>query len=317
MELSPHNPAQPLHRDMRYSHPIVDYLKHDAPPTSINLLIALTPFTVENGATHVILGSHKWHDLSNASMDQTVRAVMSPGDALLLTDNTVHCGGADTTGTDTRRLLSLAMGISQLTPLESNLTAPRPIIESLTSRAQKMLGWGSQRSSVPRDIGLLTIRGKSIEKTLGLKTGQPLQDDVQHNRNGGNKARPCSSAQADDLWEVAVPVINLLRSHYTLRRLSYLVDDNSCPGSPVSTRYAEEFDTVPLASVDDFQTFLSQEGFKVSDVTDIRESIRPTSGLFRKKGLALGGPFGEKLLQMASVLEKQDLGYVLITAECL
>lgn len=177
MELSPHNPAQPLHRDMRYSHPIVDYLKHDAPPTSINLLIALTPFTIENGATHVILGSHKWHDLSNASMDQTVRAVMSPGDALLLTDNTVHCGGADTTGTETRRLLSLTMGISQLTPLESNLTVPYPIIESLTSRAQKMLGWGSQRSSVPRDIGLLTIRGKSIEKTLGLRTEQPLQDD--------------------------------------------------------------------------------------------------------------------------------------------
>lgn len=177
MQLSPNNPAQPLHRDMRYSHPIVDYLKHDAPPTSINLLVALTPFTVENGATHVILGSHKWNDLSNASMDQTARAVMSPGDALLLLDSTVHCGGADTTGTDTRRLLSLTMGISQLTPLESNLTVPRPIIESLTSRAQKMLGWGSQRSSAPRDIGLLTIRGKSIEKTLGLKTEQPFQDD--------------------------------------------------------------------------------------------------------------------------------------------
>ncbi|GAQ10365.1 verruculogen synthase [Aspergillus lentulus] len=177
MELAPTNPAQPLHRDMRYSHPVVNYLKHDAPATSINLLIALTPFTVENGATHVILGSHKWHDIGGASMEQTVRAVMNPGDALLITDNTVHCGGADTTGTETRRLLSLTMGISQLTPLESNFTVPRPVIESLTPLAQRLLGWGSQRSAAPRDIGLLTIRGKSIEKTMGLKSKQPLPGD--------------------------------------------------------------------------------------------------------------------------------------------
>nr|A0A1B2CTC6.1 RecName: Full=Iron/alpha-ketoglutarate-dependent dioxygenase penM; AltName: Full=Penigequinolones biosynthesis cluster protein M [Penicillium thymicola]ANY57891.1 PenM [Penicillium thymicola] len=179
MELAPTNPAQPLHRDMRFSHPLVDYLKHDAPPTSINLLIALTPFTVENGATHVILGSHKWPDLSGATMEQTVRAVMEPGDAVLITDNTVHCGGADMTGTETRRLLSLTMGISQITPLESNFTVPRPIIESLTPLAQRLVGWRSQRSSVPRDIGLLTIRGKSIENTLGLKSEQPLPDGME------------------------------------------------------------------------------------------------------------------------------------------
>ncbi|KAJ6095341.1 hypothetical protein N7486_006087 [Penicillium sp. IBT 16267x] len=157
MELAPTNPAQPLHRDMRYSHPIVDYLKHGAPATSINLLIALAPFTAENGATH------------------TVRAIMNPGDALLITDNTVHCGGADITGTETRRLLSLTMGISQLTPLESNFNVPRPIVESMTPLAQRLVGWGSQKSSVPEDIGLLTIRGKPIQQVMGLKSEQLLK----------------------------------------------------------------------------------------------------------------------------------------------
>ncbi|KAJ5939251.1 hypothetical protein N7466_002385 [Penicillium verhagenii] len=176
MELAPTNPAQPLHRDMRYSHPIVDYLKHDAPATSINLLVALAPFTAENGATHVILGSHKWTDISQATMDQTVRAIMNPGDALLITDSTVHCGGADITGTETRRLLSLTMGVSQLTPLESNSTVPRPIIESMTPLAQRLVGWGSQKSSVPKDIGLLTIRGKSIQKVMGLKSEKLLEE---------------------------------------------------------------------------------------------------------------------------------------------
>ncbi|KAL2850683.1 hypothetical protein BJY01DRAFT_261439 [Aspergillus pseudoustus] len=177
MELAPTNPAQPLHRDMRYSHPIVDYLKHDAPATSINLLIALTPFTAENGATHVILGSHKWNDLSKATMDDTVRAIMNPGDSLLITDSTVHCGGADITGTETRRLLSLTMGVSQLTPLESNISVPRPIIESMTPLAQRLVGWGSQKSSVPKDIGLLTIRGKSIQKVMGLKSEQTVDEN--------------------------------------------------------------------------------------------------------------------------------------------
>nr|5Y7T_B Chain B, Iron/alpha-ketoglutarate-dependent dioxygenase asqJ [Aspergillus nidulans FGSC A4] len=177
MELAPSNPAQPLHRDMRFSHPIVEYLKPDAPATSINFLVALSPFTAENGATHVILGSHKWQNLSNVSMDATVRALMNPGDALLITDSTIHCGGAETTGTETRRLLTITMGISQLTPLESNLAVPRPVIESLTPLAQRLLGWASQRSAAPRDIGLLTIRGNSIEKTMNLKAEQPLHDD--------------------------------------------------------------------------------------------------------------------------------------------
>ncbi|KAL2816644.1 hypothetical protein BDW59DRAFT_175748 [Aspergillus cavernicola] len=177
MELAPNNPAQLLDRDMRFSHPIVDYLKPDAPATSMNFLIALTPFKIENGATHVILGSHRWQDTGSSLMDRTVRAVMNPGDALLITDNPVHCGGANNTGTETRRLLTLTMGISQLTPLESNFTVPRPIIESLTPWAQILLGWASQRSAVPRDIGLLTIRGKSIEKMMGLKAEQPLEYD--------------------------------------------------------------------------------------------------------------------------------------------
>lgn len=176
MELAPNNPAQDLHRDLRLSHPIVDCLKHDASPVSITFLIALTPFTPENGATHVIPGSHKWRDMSDASMEKTFRAVMSPGDAAILTTNTVHCGGADVTGTETRRMIGLIMGISQLTPLESNSTVPRPIIESLTPQAQGLLGWASQRSAAEQDIGLLTIRGRSIQKTMGLRAENELPD---------------------------------------------------------------------------------------------------------------------------------------------
>ncbi|OJZ85485.1 hypothetical protein ASPFODRAFT_48075 [Aspergillus luchuensis CBS 106.47] len=174
MEYAPTQPALSFHRDMSFSHPIVDYLKRDAPPTSIIFIVALKPFTAENGATHVILGSHKWHSIDGATMDQAVRAVMNPGDALVLVDRTVHCGGTNMTETESRRVLSITTGISQFTPLESNMALPRPIVESLTPLAQRLLGWASQRSSAPRDMGLLTIRGRSIKETLELRSDQPI-----------------------------------------------------------------------------------------------------------------------------------------------
>ncbi|PYH33920.1 phytanoyl-CoA dioxygenase family protein [Aspergillus neoniger CBS 115656] len=174
MEYAPTQPALSFHRDMSFSHPIVDYLKRDAPSTSIIFIVALTSFTAENGATHIILGSHKWHSIDGGTIDQAVRAVMNPGDALVLVNGTVHCGGANMTETESRRVLSITTGISQFTPLESNMALPRPIVESLTPLAQRLLGWASQRSSAPRDMGLLTIRGKSIKETLGLRSDQPI-----------------------------------------------------------------------------------------------------------------------------------------------
>ncbi|KAJ5517697.1 Methyltransferase type 11 [Penicillium expansum] len=72
----------------------------------------------------------------------------------------------------------------------------------------------------------------------------------------------------------------------------------------------------PLVSADDLQNLLRQAGFKVIDVTDIRENIRPSCKLFETKGLSLGGELGQKLLEIASILEEMnELGYALITAE--
>ncbi|GFF72601.1 verruculogen synthase [Aspergillus lentulus] len=177
MELAPNNAAQALHRDLRASHPLFDYLRPDAPTAAVNFLIAMSPFTVENGATHVVLGSHNWKEVGAPSQDETVQAVMQPGDALLITERTVHGGGQDITGVETRRFVSLTMSASQITPFESHLAIPRQIIESLTPLAQKTLGWRSQRSSAPNDLGLMTVQGLSLERKLGLKSDQTLVKD--------------------------------------------------------------------------------------------------------------------------------------------
>ncbi|EEP79371.1 predicted protein [Uncinocarpus reesii 1704] len=174
MDMAPGCAGQPLHRD-DVSHPIIRHLGPEAPITVVAFLIALTPFTAENGSTRVILGSHKWPTLGRPNEDDTVRAVMNPGDAILITGRIVHGGSRDTTGTP-RRLLSLGMGISQLTPYEAHSALPRKVIESMTPVAQRMVGWRSLRPAFPNVIGLQTVRMEPMEDYLELKSEQPLEE---------------------------------------------------------------------------------------------------------------------------------------------
>lgn len=175
MAMAPHAGGQPLHRD-DVSHPILKLLGPDAPFTTLVFLIALTPFTVENGSTRVILRSHKWPVLGRPSEADTVHAVMKPGDAVLLTGRVAHGGSPDTTGTP-RRLLSLGMGTCQMTPFEAHFALPRRIVETMTPLAQRMIGWRSQRPAFPNVVGLQTVRSELVEKYLELKSDQPLEDE--------------------------------------------------------------------------------------------------------------------------------------------
>lgn len=176
LNLGPNNVAQQLHRDYVLSHPLLRHLRPDAPTLAMNFLVALSPFTAENGATNVILGSHKWPEIGTPSSDQVVQAVMNPGDALIITALTVHGGAANVTAGNQRQFLTLGMGACQLTPHEAHMAIPRPIVESLTPLAQRMLGWRSPRIASTDRMGLLTVQESSLESYMGLKTNQPLEE---------------------------------------------------------------------------------------------------------------------------------------------
>ena len=62
-----------------------------------NTIWALTDFTEENGATHVIPGSHRLDDTAwrSADVDDTVRATMPAGSVLIYTGSVIHGGGAN------------------------------------------------------------------------------------------------------------------------------------------------------------------------------------------------------------------------------
>ncbi|PYH85604.1 hypothetical protein BO82DRAFT_371513 [Aspergillus uvarum CBS 121591] len=170
MEMMPGNPTQDLHND-HGTHPILQYLRDDAPSPVFSIITAVNEFTEANGATRVILDSHRWPKGQRGKDEQTVRAVLKPGDALVLYRTTKHGGAAHgAENPDHRRLLLLSVGSCQLAPYETHVAVPRPVVESMTPLAQKMIGWRSTKPVISNVTGLNTVRMKHLETQIGLRS---------------------------------------------------------------------------------------------------------------------------------------------------
>jgi ectoine hydroxylase-related dioxygenase (phytanoyl-CoA dioxygenase family) len=145
IEIHPGNKAQKLHRDQSQFR-VFKSLGPHGPEAIINFLTALTPFTDINGATRVIPGSNKWEDFDDfGSPEDTVPALLNPGDALLITGKTVHGGGANRTENENRRGIALAFSASYLTPEEAYpFQVSLDIAKTMTKRAQHAIGFRSQ-----------------------------------------------------------------------------------------------------------------------------------------------------------------------------
>jgi hypothetical protein len=87
-----------IHRDVRvFSREI---------PLMINMLVMLDDFTLENGATYLLSGSHRIPDRPEASVffSQADRITGLAGSILLFNSNVWHCAGQNTTGAQRRAL---------------------------------------------------------------------------------------------------------------------------------------------------------------------------------------------------------------------
>lgn len=129
--------AQPIHRDDD-SWPRA---AQSAAPLVINVMIALSDYTAENGATVVVPGSHKWDRDREPTPEETTQAVMSPGSAAIFTGQTIHGGGRNVSGVP-RRGLSVSYCHGWLVPVENSwLGIPLEKIRKLPKRAQTLLGY--------------------------------------------------------------------------------------------------------------------------------------------------------------------------------
>jgi ectoine hydroxylase-related dioxygenase (phytanoyl-CoA dioxygenase family) len=135
--IGPGEKAQILHRDDSI-YPVPE----PHPPLVVNTMWPLDQFTIENGATRFIPGSHRWEPgrLPTAS-DPIETAVISPGSVMFYLGSLWHGGGANQTGTS-RLGVILEYCSSWLRQQENHcLAVPRDTVRELPERLQELLGY--------------------------------------------------------------------------------------------------------------------------------------------------------------------------------
>lgn len=92
ISIGPGEPQQIVHRDelmFRYEHPGLEAM--------INCMWAVDDFTCENGATHVVPGSHTWPKDRQPEPHEITQGVMRARSVLIYLGSLIHGGGANRT----------------------------------------------------------------------------------------------------------------------------------------------------------------------------------------------------------------------------
>ena len=137
IEIHPGETAQILHRDEDDLYPIIN----PEVEYQISAMWALSDFTRENGATQLVLKSHRKNRGRSFTDDDVIQAVMPKGALLFYQGSTIHGGGANVC--DMPRLgLSSTYNLGWLLQEENlYLSMPREIADSYPDRIRRLIGY--------------------------------------------------------------------------------------------------------------------------------------------------------------------------------
>lgn len=139
IQIGPGEGAQPLHRDhwaMLWRYP--DYGRQ----VRVQIMVAVSDFTEENGATQVVPGSHTWSEDRLADPSEAVPAVMKAASALLFLGSTHHGGGTNRTAEQYRTGLTMGLDSASVRQEENMYLALGPeVVKSYPEQIQRLLGW--------------------------------------------------------------------------------------------------------------------------------------------------------------------------------
>jgi ectoine hydroxylase-related dioxygenase (phytanoyl-CoA dioxygenase family) len=137
ISIGPGEAAQRLHRD-----DAVYPVARPHPELVVNTMWALDDFTVENGATLVVPGSHRWPTERRAADGEAVPATMPAGSVLFYLGSLLHAGGANRTAAP-RLGVILEYCAGWVRPQENHvLGVPKAIVRELPDRLRELLGYG-------------------------------------------------------------------------------------------------------------------------------------------------------------------------------
>ena len=137
-DLLPGAKAQPLHQDDS-----IWPIPRPHRPFLFNTVIAVEDFTQANGATHLVPGSHLWHDekVRQPPEVETVQIEMKAGSLVGWTGALWHGGGANTTD-ESRMALNLNFNLAFLRQQENQyIGVPREEVAKMPRRLQRVLGY--------------------------------------------------------------------------------------------------------------------------------------------------------------------------------
>lgn len=105
-------------------------------------MVALDDFKVENGATRLVPGSHRWPRGRQPEPHEIADAVMPAGSAVIYLGSTIHGAGANSTESEWRPGLHISYTLGWLRTEENNyLAVPPDVARTLPRKAQEMLGY--------------------------------------------------------------------------------------------------------------------------------------------------------------------------------
>ncbi len=134
---------QIFHRDDEF-YPIE---KHGA-EFMINAMWALDDFTVENGATRIVVGSHRGEIDREPAEEDIEAAVMRRGSVLVYLGSAVHCGGPNVAETP-RTGLAISYCLGWLRQAENQyLAVPPEIARTLPETLRDLLGYTIHRPNL-------------------------------------------------------------------------------------------------------------------------------------------------------------------------
>ena len=136
--IAPGESAQILHRDRGIWG---GYLPRQIEPL-FSTIWALTPFTKENGATQVVVGSHRWEKNRQPEPDEIAHAEMTPGSVLCYNGTVLHGGGANTTEDQTRVGVFLHYTLNWLRQEENQyFSCPPEYAKHLSQELRALIGY--------------------------------------------------------------------------------------------------------------------------------------------------------------------------------
>ncbi|GAA2456738.1 phytanoyl-CoA dioxygenase family protein [Streptomyces glaucus] len=137
IQIWPGETPQVPHRD-----DVAHLLPCPGPTNRVQVMVAMSEFTEENGATMVYPGSHTWERDRVPRPEEAVPAEMDPGSCLIWVGGLFHGGGANLAD-EPRTGLTLALVRGNLRQEENQyLAVPREIVREYPEELQRLLGYG-------------------------------------------------------------------------------------------------------------------------------------------------------------------------------